>query len=149
MNLDFVLLADAAVADAAGKVTIRGGGVTHVAAPKLPFSLPSIAIVARFFIERADLSVEQSLTLRVRDPEGAELLAVRGPVTPPVAGWPVREAHAGEDATLVVVATLSGIEFEREGQHTFETLLNDDLLVTRNVVVFLEQNEQEKRLGSS
>jgi Family of unknown function (DUF6941) len=139
VRLDFVLLADRARQSEGGKIDIEGGGVTHVEAPELPFRLPSLAIVFRFFLEPGDETREQTLAVHRRDPDGEAIVVLKGELKLEGEGL-LGGVHVGEDAILFVVAELEGLSFASEGRHVFEFRLDDVVLAELGVAVVLTQD---------
>jgi hypothetical protein len=48
-----------------------------------------------------------------------------------------------EDAALVVVATIEGVLFEREGSHVFQFVLNGEPVAERGVAVVASEGDEE------
>jgi hypothetical protein len=48
-----------------------------------------------------------------------------------------------EDAALVVVTTIEGVLFEREGSHVFQFVLNGEPVAERGVAVVASEGDEE------
>jgi hypothetical protein len=139
MRLDFFMLADQARVDDQGKLSIEGGGLTHLRAPELPFVLDSLAIVVRFFYEEdeEEKGVPHTLQVVVADPEGTAFRGLIALLEPSV--MKKVPTHEGEDSTLLVFGKLPELEVEREGRYTISLSLDETPIAERSVVVILEQ----------
>lgn len=124
MKLDFFMLADKAEAplaeDGSRKLNIVGGGVTHVRADKFPYTLPSIAIVVRFFLEKEDGGSKHTFEVNLVAPDGQRLLTVGHQME--IAE--IAPAHQGEEPSLFVVGELGNVLFQREGRYVMELTLD-------------------------
>jgi hypothetical protein len=145
VKLDFLLLADQAGVDNAGKINIKGGGVTHVRAPTLPFDLPALTLVIRFFLEEGDETPPQrELEVRVRLPDGEPIGVVAGKLRfrergDDLSGFP------GEPLTLVVISKVEGLVLPVEGIYIFEVFLDGERLDERQVAVVLNEEREGDR----
>lgn len=112
MRLESLLLADHAVAAPDGKLYINGGGITRLSPPSVPFAIPFLSVVLRFEVSKSD-GGEHSLLIRLRDPQGVDLLPLDPreiPVTvPPVPG--------DEETYLQLVLSFGGLPLLTFGTH--------------------------------
>jgi hypothetical protein len=147
MKLDFFMLADEARVDDQGKLSIQGGGVTHLRAPELPFVLDSLAIVVRFFYEgdEEEKGVPYTLQVLIADPDGIPFRGLIAHLEP--SAMKRVPTHEGEDSTLLVFGKLPELEVEREGRYTISLSLDETPIAERSVVVILEQAANADRSG--
>jgi hypothetical protein len=139
VNLDFVMLADAVEVDAStSKVSIAGGGITHIKADVLPFRAPKLSVVLRFFVEAGEtLGVGNILELRITSPDGEPFARAQSPLEHGEGG--PRASYAGEERVAIVVADLEGLVFEEAGRYTFTILLGGEPVASRTVVLVVEE----------
>jgi hypothetical protein len=132
MRLDFLLLADAAEVGEAGKVSILGGGITRITPPGLPFVLPRISAVIRFVLESADFGTRHEVRLRLTEPGGKQIGSEMASL---FAVEQKQKAHAGEEEALVIVADMSLIRLEKQGQYLLELFLDQKRVARKTLAV--------------
>lgn len=117
MQIDFAVLADYAMVDQAGKLSVLGI-FRHIWVDSFPVVHPRSHLVIRVRGKRTEIG-EHAMTIRLVDDLGQELLGGQGTVRfgEPPAG--VREVEAA--AVLVF-----DIPFPRPGEYRFEVALGQD-----------------------
>ena len=135
MRLDFFMLADHAEAEQASggarKLNIRGGAVTHVQAPTFPYTLASIALVMRFFLESDDEGTTHTFEIRVEHPDGTRVITLTHEVDirdlpgrdhpdeePRCSWWPVEERQVRSPRSVHVRSRARRDGYRLEGDRS-------------------------------
>jgi hypothetical protein len=114
MRLDSFLLADAATANADGRVYIHGGGITRFDVPGLPFGTP-LSIYLRFIVDDDELSSPHEFEIEFTDPTGARVIPL-----PTLTFQPgeVINLPEGEEQYMQMALQFGQVGFTRAGVHT-------------------------------
>lgn len=119
MDIDLALLADAATVDASGKLNILGV-FDRITAAEFPARHGRVALVLRFTAGLDDAGSHE-MTLRIKDPSGAELASLSGSIQfgpgPRNTGGRIKVPH---------VLNLDGIVFEAPGSYSFDVEVDGD-----------------------
>jgi hypothetical protein len=112
MNVDYLILADAAIA-ADGKHYLHGAGWETIATRGLPVFHPQMSAAVRLRVPAGD--PPHRLGVDMIDPEGESLLAtpIYTDVSPPAAG----QAPAASDQAICLVFNFGGLHFSNPGEH--------------------------------
>jgi hypothetical protein len=129
---DFSLVADRATMRN-GKLYIEGGAFTRIDFNSLPAQTPSIALVARFWVETGDDEIPHEVGVRLRDPSGAIIGESDAPMPPDALTVPEGEPP-GSEVAVVVVASLA-IDFEHAGVHAVDLYLDGELIKSHPIEV--------------
>ncbi len=128
MNIDFVLLADAATVDGSGKLNILGV-LDRIQAQEFPARHGRIAMVLRFSADPDDAG-KHEVEIRLRDPEDQEVLKVGGQIQfTPRRGAGAVESGA-EGIKVPQVLNLDGIQFAGPGRYRFEVSVDGEVLAS-------------------
>lgn len=119
MDVDLALLADAATVDGSGKLNILGV-FDRVTTGQFPARHGRIALVLRFTAGVDEMGVHE-VEIRLRDPEGGEVLRLSGQMElGPGATAP------GNGMRVPHVLNLDGLVFEMAGAYAFDVSVNGD-----------------------
>lgn len=131
MHLDFAVVADYALVDQAGKISVLGI-FQHIWVQSFPAMHPRLHLVLRLKGKRTEVG-EHGVQIRLADEDGVEILGGNGTVTfaEPPAG--VTDIEAG--AILVF-----DVPFPHSGQYRFEITVDGDVLATVPISVTQIQN---------
>src|SRR5438477_13035943 len=112
MKVEYVFVADYAIATDDGRFNAIGAGIRSVASPRFPHIFPNITILASLEFTRADVGRRFKLDLSLLAPDGS--LVLGGPDD-----WFIAPTPA-EDLPNVICVTLSGqhIQFTGPGNYT-------------------------------
>ena len=119
MELDFAFLADAAVVDATGKLSVLGV-FDRIRAPEFPARHGRIALVMRL-AARSEDEGKHKVEIRLRGADGQDILRLDGEVRVGPG------ASTGEHTRIAQVLNLDGVVFPRPGAYRFEIRINDEL----------------------
>jgi len=89
--------------------------------PALPFSLPTMYLVAVFYASPAEVGQQKSLRIVLLTEDGKEVLAMD---LPPMEVPPAKRAGSGSE--LQMVFCLNGVGFDRPGNYAFHFLVGGD-----------------------
>ena len=131
MILDFAVVADYALVDQAGKISVLGI-FQHIWVQQFPAMHPRLHLVLRLKGKRTEVG-EHGVQIRLADENGVEILGGNGTVTfaEPPAG--VTDIEAG--AILVF-----DVPFPHPGPYRFEITVDNDVLATVPISVTQLQN---------
>ncbi len=131
MILDFAVVADYALVDQAGKISVLGI-FQHIWVQQFPAMHPRLHLVLRLKGKRTEVG-EHGVQIRLADEDGVEILGGNGTVTfaEPPAG--VTDIEAG--AILVF-----DVPFPHPGPYRFEITVDNDVLATVPISVTQLQN---------
>ena len=131
MILDFAVVADYALVDQAGKISVLGI-FQHIWVQQFPAMHPRLHLVLRLKGKRTEVG-EHGVQIRLADDAGVEILGGNGTVTfaEPPAG--VTDIEAG--AILVF-----DVPFPHAGQYRFEITVDGQVLATVPITVTQLQN---------
>lgn len=131
MILDFAVVADYALVDQAGKISVLGI-FQHIWVQQFPAMHPRLHLVLRLKGKRTEVG-EHGVQIRLADDAGVEILGGNGTVTfaEPPAG--VTDIEAG--AILVF-----DVPFPHAGQYRFEITVDGEVLATVPISVTQLQN---------
>ena len=131
MILDFAVVADYALVDQAGKISVLGI-FQHIWVQQFPAMHPRLHLVLRLKGKRTEVG-EHGVQIRLADDAGVEILGGNGTVTfaEPPAG--VTDIEAG--AILVF-----DVPFPHAGQYRFEITVDGEVLATVPITVTQLQN---------
>lgn len=126
MILDFAVVADYALVDQAGKISVLGI-FQHIWVQQFPAMHPRLHLVLRLKGKRTEVG-EHGVQIRLADENGVEILGGNGTVTfaEPPAG--VTDIEAG--AILVF-----DVPFPHPGPYRFEITVDEDVLATVPITV--------------
>jgi uncharacterized protein DUF6941 len=132
--LDFAVVADYALVDQAGKISVLGI-FQHIWVQQFPAMHPRLHLVLRLKGKRTEVG-EHGVQIRLADESGVEILGGNGTVTfaEPPAG--VTDIEAG--AILVF-----DVPFPHAGQYRFEITVDNDVLATVPITVTQLQQQQQ------
>jgi hypothetical protein len=132
--LDFAVVADYALVDQAGKISVLGI-FQHIWVQQFPAMHPRLHLVLRLKGKRTEVG-EHGVQIRLADEAGAEILGGNGTVTfaEPPAG--VTDIEAG--AILVF-----DVPFPHQGQYRFEITVDGDVLATVPITVTQLQQQPQ------
>ena len=125
MTFDSLYIARA-VYGAEGLLNLLGGGITRLNAEVLPWREPSLSVVARFFLDRSDLSREHDVDVRVTMPSGKELAYLSFPLTPEALEPLAADTVPGELLAVHLIGDMRGLRFNEEGVHSFVVFVNNE-----------------------
>lgn len=125
MELDTLLVADAAAATPDGKLFIHGGGITRISAPMIPWTQPQLAVVARLRMNEEDWGRVHELQITVVDPNGAFIMPP-APISVPAPPRP--PAPEGEEQYVQLALGLASPTFASEGIYRLELRLGEHVL---------------------
>ena len=140
MELDALILAEAATATEEGKFFIHGGGFTRFDVPRLPAPIP-LDVLIRLRADVADLAKEQRLNLVLMGPQGIpnvepiEVLAI-----PPGSGEP--DLVEGQEQFLQIALTIPGVAL-RTGLYHVELRVNGRLAKKVPLPVVLDERADQ------
>ncbi len=128
MEIDLVLLADAATIDAGGKLNILGV-FDRISVPKFPAKHPHAALVLRFSASMHE-GGSHTVEIVLKDPDGKELMNVNGDlhVGP---GGPL----AGGQILVPQVLNMGGLVFPKAGQYSFDVRIDGEHQVSLPLTV--------------
>jgi hypothetical protein len=119
MDLDFAFLADAAVVDGSGKLSVLGV-FDRIRAREFPARHGRIALVMRLAASPEDEG-EHKVEIRLRSPDDHDVLRLDGQVR-------VGPAPQTQGMTRIAqVLNLDGVVFPRAGRYRFEIRIDDQL----------------------
>ena len=134
MILDFAVVADYALVDQAGKISVLGI-FQHIWVQQFPAMHPRLHLVLRLKGKRTEVG-EHGVQIRLADDAGVEVLGGNGTVTfaEPPAG--VTDIEAG--AILVF-----DVPFPHAGQYRFEITVDAEVLATVPITVTQLQSQPQ------
>lgn len=113
MEIDLALLADAATIDAGGKLNILGV-FDRIRAAEFPARHGRVSLVLRF-TAGLDEAGEHQLEIRLRDPDGEEVVRLDGTMN-----FGPGARYGGEELRVPHVLNLDGLVFKTEGRYFFD-----------------------------
>lgn len=134
MNLDYILLAEAAAAGE-GKQFLHGAGLRRIDAPQIPF-VAQAAIALRFTASLEEAGDRHVLQIRLVQPSGEQLFE-----TPPLQiDVPSEVGQPDSDELGINMAVEGSFPFQQAGWHVFHVSLDEEPLAELRLRVVL--NEQ-------
>src|SRR5438445_2600591 len=117
MHLDFAVVADYALVDQSGKMSVLGI-FQHIWVPQFPAMHPRLHLVLRLKGKRTEVG-EHQVQIKLLDGEDAELLGGSGTVN-------FAEPPAGVTEIEAAAAVAVDVPFPRAGQYRFEITVHAD-----------------------
>jgi hypothetical protein len=133
MKVEYVIVADYAMATDEGRFNAIGAGLRFVAVPQFPHTFPNLSVLVSLMFDEDEVNQHFKLEMTLVGPQGAVVL---GPVD-----WDILPASAAETEGLaVVVATVSGqhVQFAQPGEYTVVVEVNDELQATLPIIAWQE-----------
>lgn len=133
MKVEYVFVADYAVATDDGRFNAIGAGLRFVAVPQFPHTFPNLSFLVSLLFDEDEVNKHFKLEMTLVGPEGAVVL---GPVD-----WDILPATTvGEEGLAVVVATVSGqhVQFTQPGEYTVVVEVDGELQATLPIVAWQE-----------
>lgn len=118
MEVIYLLAADYANTTHDSKLNVMGifGQIRY---PQFPVHHPQMHFVALISYELEDYNANHELTVKLIDPEGADILSVSGPIS-------VQPDKDGRMPDLNVILPLNNVKFEKPGRHDFEVIIDGE-----------------------
>lgn len=118
MEVIYILAADYANTTHDGKLNVMGifGQIRY---PKFPTHHPQMHFVAQINYELQDYGSAHELTVKLIDPDGADIISVTGPIN-------VQPANDGRMPDLNVILPLNNVLLEKPGRHEFAVFIDSD-----------------------
>jgi hypothetical protein len=114
MDVDYLILADAAAAEN-GKHYVHGGGWDTIQAASFPAQHPMMGVAIRFRIAWADTNHPREIEVDVLDDDGNSILPAPNAIQMNVGRPPT--IPAGEDQVAPLALNFVGVRFERPGHY--------------------------------
>jgi hypothetical protein len=118
MDCTLALVADSANISQEGKLNVLGS-FDNINTAVFPCRHPQMVLVMRFDASRAEVGQTKQLEIRLLDPDGKTLGTVNG-------SFEVPDGEPGRRVTMGYILPLQDVGFEREGDHSFNILINGD-----------------------
>ena len=126
MHLDFAVVADYALVDQSGKMSVLGI-FQHIWVPQFPAMHPRLHLVLRLKGKRTEIG-EHRVQIRLLDEEDTELLGGAGTVN-------FAEPPAGVTEIEAAAVLVFDVPFPRAGQYRFEITVDGDRKATVPITV--------------
>jgi Family of unknown function (DUF6941) len=117
MHLDFAVVADYALVDQAGKISVLGI-FQHIWVQQFPAMHPRLHLVLRLKGRRTEIG-EHAVRIRLVDEEGTEMLGGNGSVT-------FAEPPAGVTEIEAAAILVFDVPFPHPGAYHFEITIDDE-----------------------
>ena len=121
MDIDFVVIADAAVA-ANGKLYIHGAGWDALYGTSFPLTY-TFAVALRLRVPYHDTNQQHQVTMDIQDQDGQSILP-SGPVGGGMIAGRPPQLEAGADQVICLAITLGGLVFPGPGTYALQTLVD-------------------------
>lgn len=128
MHLDFAVVADYALVDQAGKMSVLGI-FQHIWVPQFPAMHPRLHLVLRLKGKRTEIG-EHQVQIRLLDDAEGELLGGAGTVT-------FAEPPAGITEIEAAAVLVFDVPFPRAGLYRFDITVDDERKATVPITVSL------------
>ena len=118
MEVIYILAADYANTTHDGKLNVMGifGQIRY---PNFPAHHPQMHFVAQINYELQDYGSEHELTIKLIDPDGADIVSVTGPIN-------VRSENGEKIPDLNVILPLNNVLLEKPGRHEFAVIVDGE-----------------------
>ena len=118
MQVDYLVLADAASAPPDGKHYIHGGGWDTIVAAAFPVTHPLLAIALRLRVAWNDTNHPVNLEIDLVDADELSILPTPpGPMSGPLTVGRPPTVAPGSDIVVPLVFNMQGIQFQRPGTY--------------------------------
>ncbi len=130
MNVEYVFVADYAIATDDGRFNAIGAGIRYVASPAFPHTFPNLALLVSLAFNEADVDKHFKLGMGLVGPDDS--LVMTGPDD-----WFVTPTRSEAGAPLVICATVSAqhIQFVQPGDYTVVVAVDDQVQLTQTITV--------------
>jgi hypothetical protein len=133
MNLEFAILADAAVTTSDGRFSILNGDLGLIEAPSFPTVHPFFAMVVKLSANSDEARSEHKFRAELRGPDGVSIVhPATGTITLRSNDWDVEDYSAG------FVISFPLVVFPQEGKYVFH-LFVDDIEIKKTVPLHLKR----------
>jgi hypothetical protein len=124
VKVEYVIVADYAIATEDGRFNAIGAGIRYVASPRFPHTFPNLAILVSLAFDERDVGKQFKLELTLVGPDGSVLL-----------GGPNDWFVGPEGAPNFVCATLSGqhIQFAHPGDYMVVVGVDGNVQLTQTI----------------
>jgi hypothetical protein len=145
MKIDFFMVVREATVDAGGALDLKGGGISHVAAHRLPAQI-ALEAVARFISEETDMNSSFDLGIRWLDPEGKALKqSLPYTLEPPTVEGLRQRRHEGEEPAFVIVWGMADVIFDDVGVYKIQLLVDGEPRAERTIAVSVSEGPPVRR----
>jgi hypothetical protein len=128
VKVEYVFVADYAIATDDGRFNAIAAGIRYVASPAFPHTFPNLAILVSLAFDEADVGKRYKLGIALVGPD--ESLIMAGPDD-----WLVTPTRSEEGAPYVICATVSGqhIQFAQPGDYMVVVRVDDRIQLTQTI----------------
>jgi hypothetical protein len=122
MQLDYAILADAAISKGDGLMHLIGGGISNFNVPAIPAPI-SASLAINFWANRADLQREHRLEIRYIDEDGNPMPEIKT-LDLPIPPDPNVIQPKGTHINLMLTISLNQIQVTRAGHFSIDVIMD-------------------------